>query len=262
LKRIAIVVTAVVVGLVAAVSAYAAANVNSYSATYSFKGAGKGTAAKPAPLSFTQNIKVKATMAGNRTGILHEIDTTLYGAKVDETGFPTCTAAKIVAASNDTACPKKALVAHGYIDATLGSPTNFATSVGQACDPSLDVWNAGQGKLAFFFVETASHQCLGGQLHTGQVAPYPATYKQVGKKLEVKIPIPNSVDYPLGKSGGLVGSLSAEKLMWTSQTMGSKHSIESVGCSGSKRTYSYTFNASLPGAAAQVSTTKGSASCG
>jgi hypothetical protein len=259
LKRIAISVTVVVVALIAAASAFAA--VNSYSATNVFKGS-KGSAAKPAPLSFVQDITVKSDTAGDRTGILHEIDTTIYGAKVNEKGFPTCTAAKIISASNDTACPKKAKVASGYIDATLGSPTNFATSVGQACDPSLDVWNGGPGKLVFFFVETASHQCLGGQLHTGQVAPYPATYKQVGKNLEVKIPIPNTVDYPLGKSGGLVGSLSAEKLTWTSQTMGSKHSIESVGCSGSKRPYSFTFNASLPGAAAEVKTVKSSASCG
>jgi hypothetical protein len=258
LKRIAIAVTAAVVVLVAAASAYAA--INSYSATYSFKGK-KGTAAKPAALSFTQNITVTPVTKGNRTGILHSIDTTIYGAKINVSGFPKCTAAQIGAAQNDTKCPKKALVAKGSIQATLGSATSF-TAAGQACDPDLDVWNGGQGKLVFFFVDTPSHQCLGGSLHTGQVPPYPATYKEVGKKLSVDIPIPNTVDYPLGTSGGEVGSLSAEHLVWTSQSIGSKHDITSVGCSGSKRSFTYTFSDSVPGQPNETKSVKGSAACG
>jgi hypothetical protein len=250
LKRIAIAAVAALVVLVAAGTAFAA--VNTYKATNSFTGS-KGTASKPAPVSFNTVISVSSVTPGNRTAILHQITTEIDGIKVDTTGFPTCTAAKINAASADTGCPKKALVASGAIKATLGPPANFAASQGSACD--------GGHKLIFFFVDKGSHQCLGGQLHTGQVPPWTASYKQVGSKLAVTIPIPNTVDYPLGTSGNLVGSLSYESLHWVSQTMGSKHSLESVGCSGT-RAYTFGFKASLPTTAVESTSLKGSASCG
>lgn len=261
MKRIAIAVTAAVV-LAAAGSAFAAATVNTYSAKYSFSGK-KGTAKKPAKLSFIQNIKVTPGTPGNRTGILHKITSTIYGVRINAKGFPTCTAARIAHGGKgyDASCPKKALVATGYIKATLGDPKNFA-SPGAACDPALHVYNSGPGHLVFFFVDNHSHQCLGGSLQTGAVAPYPGTYKQAGKNLKVVIPIPNTVDYPLGQSGGLVGSLSMEHLKWISQSKGKKHDIMSVGCKGKKRPYSYTFNASIPGQAAQNKTVKGKAACG
>ena len=257
MKRIGLAIAVVVVGLVAAGSALAA--VNTYSATYKFKG-GKGTKSKPAALSFTQDITVKPATAGSRTGILHTIKTTINGVKVNVKGFPTCSPSKIAGAANyDASCPKKALVATGYINASLGSASDF-TAAGQTCNPYLDVWNAGQGKLAFFFVDKGSHQCLGGQLHTGQVAPWTATYKQQGSKLAVNIPIPNSVDYPLGLNGGLVGSLSKEVLNWKSQSMGSKHDIESIGCRG-KRAYTFSFKASLPKQSTENKTVSGKAAC-
>ncbi len=260
MKRIAIAVIAALVALVGAGTALGAGTtLNNYKASYKFSGS-KGTKSKPAPLSFKQVITVTPGTAGNRTGLLHEIDTVIAGVKVDATGFPTCTASKINAASTDAGCPKKALVASGSIKATLGSATDF-TAAGAACDPELHVWNAGHKKLTFFFVETASHVCLGGQLHTGQVGPWTATYKQSGTKLDVNIPIPNTVDYPLGLSGGTVGSLSSETLDWKSQTMGSKHDIESTGCSG-KRAFTFNFAASLPNMPNQTAAVKGTAACG
>ena len=135
------------------------------------------------------------------------------------------------------------------------------TQAGSACDPELHVWNAGKGKLAFFFVDTAAHVCLGGQLHTGQVPPWQATYHQSGNKLDVTIPIPNTVDYPLGLSGGVVGSLSFNYLDWVSQSIGSKNDIESTGCSGTRK-YTFGFQASLPGQANESKSLSGSASCG
>ena len=260
MKRIAIVAVAALVALVASTTALAAATtVNTYQATYSFKGS-KGTAKKPAAISFKQDIAVSPGTAGSRTGLLHQINTVIAGVNLDATGFPTCTAAQIDAASNDSACPKKALIATGSIKATLGSATDF-TQAGTACDPLLHVWNAGHRKLTFFFVETAAHQCLGGQLHTGQVGPWTAAYKQQGSKLNVMIPIPNTVDYPLGLSGGTVGSLSSEILDWKSQTMGDKPDITSTGCSG-RRAYTFDFAASLPNQPNQTKAVKGSASCG
>jgi hypothetical protein len=256
LKRFALAAAVMVAMLVGAGSAFAA--VNTYTATYKFSGKA-GTASKPAPLSFQQSIKVTPGTPGSRAGLLHTIQTTIAGAKVDVKGFPTCTAKQIAAASNfDKVCNPKALVAKGSIAAVLG-PADF-TQPGQACNPNLDVWNSGKGKLTFFFVAAASgaHACLGGQIHTGQVAPYPATYKQVGKNLSVTIPIPNFVDEPVPS---LFGSLESESLNWKSQTVNGKADITSTGCSG-KRKYTWSFNASLPGAAAETVKSTGAAACG
>jgi hypothetical protein len=259
LKRIVVVVTALVV-LGAAASAYAA--INTYSATYNFTSKKAGTASKPSPTSFTQNIKVKPGTAGNRTGVLLNIKTTIYGLKVNGKDFPTCSASKIAAAQNDTSCAKGAAVASGSIQATLGNTKDFS-SPGQACNPLLHVWNAGQGKLVFFFVDTGSHQCLGGSLHTGQVGPWTGTYKNQGKNLVIDIPIPKTVDYPLGVNGGEVGSLSQEFLKWSTQSAKGKHSIASVACKGKTRPYSTTLTSTLPtaGPAKETKTVKGSAPC-
>jgi len=258
LKRFAIAIATVVVGLVAASSAFAA--VNQYTASYKFAGA-KATKTKPGKLSFMQTINVTPGTAGQRTGVLHQITTKIDNVKVDTKGFPTCTTSQINSAQNDTGCNKKALVAKGYINALLGSAAD-PTAPGQACDPELDVWNAGQGKLAFFFVDTGSHQCLGGALHTGQVPPWKATYKQAGANLDVTIPIPNTVDYPLGVSGGEVGSLSKEFLNWKSQSMNGTYDITSSACTG-KRNYAFGFTASAIGTTSnEMDAVKGSAACG
>ena len=259
MKRIAIAVTAVVVMLVAAGSALAA--VNTYTASYKFMG-NKGSASKPAALSFNQKITAKPVMAGGRSGLLHDIKTTIYGARVNTAGFPSCSLSKIANAQNDTGCPAKAQVASGSITASVGPKSPFTASTGQACDPLLHVWNTGPGKLAFFFVDTPSHQCLGGQLHTGSVGPFPATYKASGKNLSIDIPIPNTVDFPAGMSANLTGSLETETLNWKSQSMGSKHEITSVGCQGGKRPYAFAFQAGLPGGANETKSVKGSGSCG
>jgi hypothetical protein len=260
LRRFAIAVATVVMGLAAAGIADAT-TVNTYAASYSFSG-GKGTASKPAKLSFKQTITVTPGTAGDRAGILHSITTKIDDVKVDVKGFPTCSASKINAAQDDTGCPKQALVASGYINASLGSPSNPAASAGAACDPDLDVWNGGSGKLVFFFVEQGAHQCLGGALHTGQVGPWTGSYKQAGSNLDVTIPVPNTVDYPLGLNGGQVGSLSKEYLDWKSQSMNGNYDIETLGCSG-QRAYTFGFSATaLTGGAAQSASTSGKASCG
>jgi hypothetical protein len=257
LKRFLVAATVMVAMLVGATSAFAA--INNYNATYKFMGKA-GTASKPAPLSFQQNISVTAATNGSRAGLLHTIQTTITGVKVNVKGFPTCTAKQIASASNfDKSCNSKALVATGGIKALLG-PSDF-TQQGQTCNPHLHVWNSGKGKLTFFFVSDPSgaHTCLGGQIHTGQVAPFPATYKQVGKNISITIPIPNFVDQPVPS---LFGSLVQENLLWKSQTVKGVTDIASTGCSGSKRKYTWAFNASLPGQAPETKKYSGSASCG
>ncbi|MGH2877547.1 MAG: hypothetical protein ACRDLV_14950, partial [Solirubrobacteraceae bacterium] len=182
MRRFVLIATALG-ALVVAAGAFAASSsssINTYKATLKFTTKAAGTAKKPVPLGFTQNIKASGTN-GNRTAVLTDITTKVYGIKADGKDFPKCSSAKIAANQNDTKCPKGALVASGWITALVGPANDFGPSGNAAtgaCDPLLHVWNSGQGKLTFFFVDQGTkHQCLGGILHTGQVGPYPATYK-------------------------------------------------------------------------------------
>ena len=161
------------------------------------------------------------------------------------------------------------LVASGSIKAVLGSPTDPSVGAGNgSCDPLLHVWNGGQGKLTFFFVDQApSHLCLNGNLKTGQVGPYPATYKTQGKYLVVDVPVPHYVSFP---APGVAGSLETEHLVWAKMTAKVKGktvaATSSVACLNGKRPYTTTFTANLPGPTGapgpnNVTTVKGSAPC-
>jgi hypothetical protein len=263
LRRIVLIATALGV-LVAAGAAYAA--INTYTATLSFSSKKAGTPAKPVPVSYTQNIVAKGTN-GNRTAVLTDIVTKIYGLKADGKDFPTCSAKKIAAAGADTSCPKGAMVATGAITAAVGSSTNF-TAAASACDPLLHVWNGGQGSLTFFFVDQApNHLCLGGNLKTGQVGPYPATYKTQGKYLVIDVPVPKYVSFP---APGVAGSLETEHLTWLKLTKTVKGktvaATASVACLKGKRPYTTTFTANLPTSTGapgpnETDTVKGSAPC-
>jgi hypothetical protein len=260
LRRIVLIATALGV-LVAAASAYAA--INTYSASLGFTSKKPGSVSKPSPVGYTQTIKATGT-SGNRTAVLLDIKTKIYGLTADGKDFPTCSLTKIESPPYDAGCPKGAEVATGSITAVLGSPTNFTlASGGTACDPTLDVWNSGQGKLTFFFVDTPTHLCLDGALKTGSTGPYPATYKKSGKYLVVDVPVPKYIDFPVS---GLVGSLETEVLHWfkVTKTVHGKTvaSIASVGCQGNKRPYSTTFTATLPTTGAtETKTVSASAPC-
>jgi hypothetical protein len=262
LKRIALFAIAVAM-LITATAAFAAAPVNTYKTPYSFSPKSSGTAKKPVKATFKQVIQVTPGTPGNRAGVLSDIKTTVYGLKIDGKDFPTCLASTIQSASNDTGCPKGALLASGSISAVLGSSTDPTVATGTVgpCTPLLHVWNGGQGKLVFFFVDTPAppHQCLAGEIATGSVGPYPGTYKQVGKNLVMDTPIPNSVDYP----AGFVGSLGSETLNWKGQSSKGHISIASVACQGNKRPYSTAFTAApiQTSTALQTVTVKGSAPC-
>ena len=241
-----IVLIAAALGALAVAGVAYAASINTYTATLSFSSKKPGTAAKPVPISYGQNIVAKGTN-GNRTAVLTDILTKIYGVKADGKDFPTCSASKIAAAGADTGCPKGALVATGAITASVGAANNF-TAAGSACDPLLHVWNGGQGKLSFFFVDQApSHECLGGALKTGQVGPYPATYKTQGKYLVIDVPVPKYVSFP---APGVAGSLETEHLTWLKLTKTVKGktvaATASVACLKGKRPYTTTFTANLP----------------
>lgn len=258
MRRIVLIATALGV-LVVAGAAYAAGQINTYTAKFSFTSKAAGTASKPAPIGYTENLTAKGTN-GNRTAILEDIKTTIYGLKVDQKDFPTCSLSEVTA-SNGAKCPKGSLVASGYITAVVGSPTNF-TAAATPCDPGLDVWSSGAGKLTFFFVDGAVHNCNGLGLKTGSTGPYPATVKQSGKNLVVNVPIPSFINRPLG----LAGSLESEHLVWTHQSKKVKgktvYSLASDACKSGKRPYSVAFTANLPTTGqTQTGTESGTAPC-
>jgi hypothetical protein len=242
LRKSLVIVTTAVVVLVAAASAFAA--INSYTAKVAVSPTKAGTKSKPVAIGYTEDLTATGT-AGNRTALLQDIKTTLSGAKVTLKGVPTCSLKSIAAAKNDTGCPKGALLATGYIHAVVGSATDF-TAAAAPCNPGLDVWNSGGGKLTFFFVDTAAHNCDALGLKTGSTGPYPATYKQSGSKVVVDTPIPSFVNRPLG----LAGSLEVEHLKWANlktKVNGKKVGVlQSTGCQGGKRAYAVSFTANLP----------------
>ena len=253
MRRIAIIVTAAAIVLAAAGAAYAASG--PYTGSLSFASSKPGSSSKPVPSAFTLNVNANPTGA-NRPPIQLDLKFKIYGMKVDGKDFKTCSLSKIEAAHNDTVCPKKALFASGYIHALLGPTTNWATSAGFACDPGLDVWNSGQGKLTYFFFTNPTHLC--GPLQTGGTPPYPGTYKMVGKYLEANTPVPNAINYP---AAGLVGSLQSEHLVFHTQTSKGHISQALVGCKKGKRPYSITSTTTMPGSPNTVATISGSGKC-
>jgi hypothetical protein len=258
LRRIAVIASALIVLGVSA-AAYAATQPYTGSLTFTSKKA--GTAKKPAPIGFM--LKVKSTApVGTRPPVQLDIKIKMYGLRVDGKDFPTCSLNKIATAHNDTVCPKKALIATGYIQSLLGDATNFS-SAGAACDPLLDVWNSGQGKMTYFFLTDATHVCAGG-LKTGSTPPYPGTYKVSGKYFISDVKVPKYIDYPLP---GLVGSLQYEQLKFTTQTAKVKGktvvSQSSVACLKNKRPYSIitTTTGGSEGSGNHVNTISASAPC-
>jgi hypothetical protein len=264
LRRLVVIATALAV-LAAAASAFAATGgLNSYTgSTLKFSPNKAGSGAAPTAIGFTENYVANGTN-GNRTAPLTDIKTTVYGVKSDGKDFPTCSLAKIGNAKSDAGCPKGALIATGSITAQLGpaEASEQSTAIPTVpCTPLLHVWNAGQGKVVFFFVVTGSHTC--GPIQTGSITPFAGTAKAVGKNLVLNTPIPNSVSFPIT---GVEGSLTGETLHYlkVSKTVKGKTVMyqASVACKNGKRPYSVAFTAENgPGGAPSTQTVTGTQKC-
>ena len=61
-------------------------------------------AATPVPVSYTQDIKAQGTNH-NRTAVLLDIKTKIYGLKADGKDFPTCSLQTIATNHSDASCP-------------------------------------------------------------------------------------------------------------------------------------------------------------
>jgi hypothetical protein len=240
MRRIIIIGTALA-ALGLAVSAYAATS-NTYTATDSFSPNKAGTAKSPVPIGVKIGLTAAGT-GGNRTAPLTNITNAFYGLTSNGKDFKTCSMGTITKLSNDTSCPKGALVASGALTAVLGPASDLtATAKTTPCTRNIHVWNAGQGKLVYFFYG-APNTC--GGLTTGAVGPFPATLKVKSGTLTLGVPIPKSVSFPLP---GVQGSLLTEHLSFTKQTVKVKGKsvgfLASVACKGGKRPFSTAFTAS------------------
>jgi hypothetical protein len=260
LRRLVVIATALAV-LVGAAAAYAATSgINTYTATVKASPNKAGSAKAPSAIGFTETYTANGT-GGSRTAPLTDIKTTLYGVVSNGKNFPTCSLTKIENAKSDAGCPKGALIASGSITATLGPVADTSTTApGQLpCNPLLHVWNAGQGKVVFFFVETAANSCAGGAITTGDVGPYTGTVKIVGKNLVLDTPIPSYVSFPIN---GVEGSLTSLTLHYKKLTGKSGAYQASTACKSGKRPYSVAFTAeTAPGATPVTQTVTGTQKC-
>ena len=242
---------------------------NTYTGNFSVTG-GAGTVTTPAAVSMTETLGMGSATAGNVGAPLVRIRTTTYGVKAPNAAyFPKCSVATISAAGGsgkwNTVCPKGSLVATGTVTAALTSPqVNLSATGSSPCTLGLWVYNAGPGKLTFFFT-TSPTQCAG--LSTGAAAPWTGNVSQQGKYLVTNVPEPADVSYNAGNVG-LFGSLQTEVLNYHRLTV--RHDgkvlpyLESIGCSKHSRPFTITYTPTESNTGAPTlapGTVKGAARC-
>jgi hypothetical protein len=240
LRRIILAATTIVV-LVAAAGAYAATALNTYTGSLTFHSSKPGTPAKPSPASFEELFHVANVNAALNAAPVTDIKLKMYGLRIDFKDFPTCSLAKVTA-TNGAGCPAKSLVVSGPINALLGSPS--LTGAGLNCNPLLNGWNAGGGKVVEFLMISAAHSCSG--LQTGAAAPYVVTFRKSGNYLLQDAPLPPDVSTNAGNLGDY-SSILTNDLMWLKVTRKVKGKtvafLSSTGCMHGTRPYSMTFTA-------------------
>lgn len=260
MRRITIIAITAVAALAVAAVAYAGATSNTYSATFTFNQKGAGSSKTPVPMGFTQIYNAANATSGLRAAPLIDIKLTIPNVTVNWKPFPTCSAAKILAAKSDTVCPKGALVASGTITAALGD--NTLSGAGTPCFPILDVWNAGGGNVNYFFVISGTHQC--GGLQTGSTAPYPGHFAKSGNGVTEDVPLPTDVSTNAGNIGAY-GSLTNENLKWAKLTTKVKGKVvgflESTGCPGGSKKMNVAFTATDAAGENLTGTATGTGKC-
>jgi hypothetical protein len=245
--------------LVGAAAAFAA--VNTYSGTTQSFSKGAGSKSKPVAIGFKQTLVANNTDSTKAAAVLVDIKTKIYGLVSNAKAFPTCSATQMLAQKSDTFCPAKSKFATGLVNSLLGDPT-LAKSNRISCNPNLDVFNAGGGKLWFFFTTHSAIQCAG--LTTGQTAPYPGFISQQGKYQVTDVPLPPDVSTKVANQPNFYGSLIKEQLNWAKLTTKVKGKTVgnnvSIGCLKGKRPWSIAFTA-MNGGTRETSTVTGSAPC-
>jgi len=224
-----------------AATALAATAGNTYTATYSFSPTQAGTAAHPVPISETFNYTAKNKNPQLLTEPIIEVKHVIYGVKTDGKDFAVCSLAFISAhGNNDAKCNPNALVATGYINATLSPNANKNAPHQIPCNPYLHVWNGGQGKVTYELTAPQNQTRCGG-LHTGAATPYPGTMTQVGNNLVLDDKVGEADAFPVG----LYAAVRYQHLVWAKKTKVVKGKTvayqSSFACKNGQRPTSTTF---------------------
>ena len=183
LRRKIIILAALFTLAAGATAAYGATAVNTYSGTTQSFSKGAGSKKKPVGTSFKQTLVANNTDPTKAAAVLVNIKVKIYGLVSNAKQFPTCSNTKMVQLKSDSFCPKASKFASGLVNSLLGDPS-LSASNRVKCNPNLDVFNAGKGKLWFFFTTHSTLQCAG--LTTGSTAPYPGTISQQGAEARLR----------------------------------------------------------------------------
>jgi hypothetical protein len=259
LRRKILILTALCT-LFGASAAYAA--FNTYAGTTQTFSKGVGSKSQPVGIGYKQVLQAKNTDPSKAAAVLTHITIKIYGLVSNGVKFPTCSPTKMVTLKSDSFCPAKSKFASGLVNSLLGDPS-LALSNRVKCNPNLDVFNGGKGKLIFLFTTHSNLQCAG--LKTGDTAPYFGTIKQQGKFQVTDIPLPADISTRVANQPNFYGSLIHEQLNWANvktkvhgKTVSNN---ESVGCLKGKRPWSITYTATTNGSNKETQTVTGSAKC-
>ncbi len=256
-----VIIIAALCTLFAATAAYAA-GANNYAGSNMTFSKGAGSKSKAVGIGFKQTLQAKNSDPSKAAAVLVHIKVRIYGLVSNGKSFPTCSPTKMVTLKSDSFCPRASKFASGLVHSLLGDPT-LAMSNRVPCNPNLDVFNGGKGKLWFFFTTHSAIQCAG--LTTGATAPYPGTIKEQGKYQVTDIPLPADISTRVANQPNFYGSLIKEQLKWfkVSKKVHGKtvYNNVSVGCLHGKRPWTITYTATTNGHDKQTTTVKGSAKC-
>jgi hypothetical protein len=242
LRRIIASCTAAV-ALIAAGAAYAAVT-NTYTASATFSPSKAGTKAKPVAVGITIDQAAHGS-GGNRSAVLTELGNTFYGVQSNGKLFPVCTPATINNAQSDSGCPKGSLIGTGTVHAVIG-PSNNPAAPGTQCTKTVNIYNAGQGKLSEYLFG-APIACGG----IGFLPAYPATITVSGGTLKIDVPVPGYITHAVPS---VDGSLTGQHIVYKKLVSKGHGFFESVGCKSGKRAYTTFFVANgvksvIPGSA-------------
>ncbi len=237
---------------------------NGYSANFKVTGGMK----KQVGVTVTETLGTTAPTGFGRPFPLADILTKLSGVAAPYAKFfPRCTVAQINNAGNSSGkwnnvCPKGSQVAVGKLvsaigDSTAGNgttpdPNLTVTPLVNPCTLTLHVYNAGPGKLAYFFT-VANNAC--GPLGTGAALAYPATVAVRGGMLVNNVPEDANISFNAGNTGDW-GSLLSETLVWkgTVKHRGKVYPyLVSTGCT-KHRTHAWTAAFTATNAVGSVTT--------
>lgn len=241
-KAVIMTVLAMLVGATAAFAATTGTGPNNYAGTNQSFSKGVGTPKKPVGVSFTQTLNASNTDSTKAAAVLTRIVVKTYGLVSNAKSFPTCDGTQFTALKSDKQCKLLSKFATGHVQSLLGNPS-LLKSNRTPCNPDLDVFNAGNNKLWFFFTTHSALQCAG--LTTGATAPYPATVSQQGKYQVVDIPLPADISTRVANQPNFYGSLIHETLVWSKLKTKVKgktvYNNVSVGCQKGQRPWTYTY---------------------